>query len=107
MSDEAPDITALIRLYRRARATGPTKPPNLVALLLAMLSLASTGQAMEVWVAVRHPPGFLFLSPQSLVFPQLILSNCSLQLPCNPTFVPTSITLTVSLTPPPQTLSYL
>lgn len=59
-----------------------------------------------MWAAVRHPPGFLFLTPESPTYPKIYHTNCSLQLPCNPKEALRSVTFNVSLTPPPDALLF-
>ncbi|XP_076984069.1 uncharacterized protein LOC143656136 isoform X1 [Tamandua tetradactyla] len=57
-------------------------------------------QPTELWAAVQHPPGVLFITPNSPFFPQLFHKNCNLSLPCDPLHLNASSTLNIFFTPP-------
>ncbi|XP_076980874.1 uncharacterized protein LOC143653615 [Tamandua tetradactyla] len=95
----------LFSLYDEARERCGNPSPSLKQILLIMLTLLSTAptaSAREAWAAVQHPPGILFITPDSPLFPSLQVSNCSLQLPCNAFFQPSQAPLNLSLRHPPK-----
>nr|XP_004469421.1 BAG family molecular chaperone regulator 4 [Dasypus novemcinctus] len=106
--EEKDDLDTIIKLYHQAKAQQhiAEKPQGVIPLLIIMLSLATTGQGMELWAAVQRPPGFLFLTPSSPLFPRILHSSCNLSLPCDPRILPRQAPLNVSVEPPPDALLF-
>ncbi|XP_076980818.1 uncharacterized protein LOC143653578 isoform X1 [Tamandua tetradactyla] len=100
----------LLRLYDGAPEHCGNPSPSLKQILLIMLTLLPTASAAaprELWAAVQNPPGVLFITPDSPLFPSLQLNDCSLRLPCNPYLLPSQAPLNVSLSPPHSALLFI